>query len=142
MAGGGNEEGEFGLQIAPILDLLFVLLIFFMSSAGAQVKEAELGIKIPGGKSSASQEETNPPAQLDINAMGQVYLNQAPVDTPNSKDMPGLKAQLKELVAKFTDKQPVIIAPSSVARHERIVDVLNACSAAGVKNLAFGTSSM
>lgn len=140
--GGGGEEGEFGLQIAPILDLLFVLLIFFMSSAGAQIKEAELGIKIPGGKSAPGEVDPNPPAQLDINAIGQVFLNQTPMDTPNSKEMTGLKAELKGLIAKFGEKQPVIIAPSSVARHERVVDVLNACSAAGVKNLAFGTSSM
>ncbi len=140
--GGGGEEGEFGLQIAPILDLLFVLLIFFMSSAGAQIKEAELGIKIPGGKTAAGQVEENPPAQLDINAFGQVFLNQTPMDTPNSKEMNGLKAELKGLIAKFGEKQPVIIAPASSARHERVVDVLNACSAAGVKNLAFGTSSM
>ena len=141
--GGGGDEGEFGLQIAPILDLLFVLLIFFMSSAGAQIKEAELGIKIPGGKSASSpSEEQNPPAQLDINPQGQVFLNQTPMDTPNSKEMNGLKAELKGLIAKFGDKQPVIIAPSPTSRHERIVDVLNACSAAGVKNLAFGTSSL
>lgn len=140
--GGGGEEGEFGLQIAPILDLLFVLLIFFMSSAGAQIKEAELGIKIPGGRSSSGATEENPPAQLDINAMGQVFMNRTAVDTPNSKEMPGLKSQLKELIAKFGEKQPVIIAPAMNAKHDRVVDVLNACSAAGVKNLAFGTSSM
>lgn len=140
--GGGGDEGEFGLQIAPILDLLFVLLIFFMSSAGAQIKEAELGIKIPGGKSSTAPTDENPPAQLEINSIGQVYMNRSPVDTPTSKEMVGLKAQLKDLIAKFGEKQAVIIAPSQSAKHDRVVDVLNACSAAGVKNLAFGSSSL
>ncbi len=140
--GGGGEEGEFGLQIAPMLDLLFVLLIFFMSCAGAQIKEAELGVKIPGGKSASMGPTEITPIQLDVDQFGQVYFNKTPIDTPSSREMPGLKAKLLDIMAKFGETQPVIVAPASTARHERVIDLLNACSAAKVKNLAFGASSM
>ena len=39
MAGGGGEEGEFGLQIAPLLDVLFVLHLFFMVNAGTKQQD-------------------------------------------------------------------------------------------------------
>ena len=39
MAGGGSSDGDYGLQIAPMLDVMFVLLLFFMVMAGKQVKE-------------------------------------------------------------------------------------------------------
>ena len=47
---GGVSDGEFGFQIAPMLDILFVLLLFFMVSAGAQKHEAALTTQLPGGK--------------------------------------------------------------------------------------------
>ena len=34
-------------------------------------------------------------------------------------------------------RDPVIVRPNSQTNHERIVDVLNACAAAGIKNLTF-----
>ena len=37
MAGGGSSDGDYGLQIAPMLDVMFVLLLFFMVMAGKQV---------------------------------------------------------------------------------------------------------
>ena len=40
MAGSvGSEDGDIGFQIAPIVDVVFVLMLFFMASAGAQVVE-------------------------------------------------------------------------------------------------------
>jgi biopolymer transport protein ExbD len=139
MSSGGGEEGEFGLQIAPILDLLFVLLLFFMISAGSKAKENELGIKIPSKGSSGGTQDV--PIMLKLDQQGQVYWNDSAVDTARSRDLPGLRDRLKEAIAKFGETQPVIISPNRITRHERVIDVLNAASAAGVKNLAFGAAS-
>ncbi len=140
MASMGDDDGEIGLQIAPLLDLLFVLLLFFMVTAGSKVQETELGIKIPShGVSMPGTQQT--PITLDIDAQGQVYFNDSPIDTPKSKDMLGLKAKLTEIISKFGDDQPVVIEPNGDTRHERVMDVLNACSAAHVKNIAFGEPS-
>jgi biopolymer transport protein ExbD len=137
--GGGGEEGEYGLQIAPLLDLLFVLLLFFMVNAGAKAREAELGIRIPAaGVAQPGTPQT--PVNIDVDASGAVFFNKAPIDSPRSKDLPQLTARLKDVIARFDDKQPVIITPTRQTRHERVMDVLNACAAAGVRNLAFGTS--
>ena len=135
MAGGGNSEGEFGFQIAPMLDVLFVLLLFFMVSAGAQKHEANLTTQLPGGAPGGDV-----PVQLGIDDDGQVNISGAPVDTPTDTAMPQLVARLKGIVAA-NSKQPIVLTPTRSARHQRVVDVLNACAAAKVKNLAFGTPS-
>jgi biopolymer transport protein ExbD len=132
MAGGGGSEGEFGFQIAPMLDILFVLLLFFMVSAGAQKHEATLTTQLPGGTPGAQV-----PLQVGIDADGQVNVSGAPVDTPTDATLPQLEAQLKGIVAA-NPKQPIVVSPTRSTRHQRVVDVLNACAAAGVKNLAFG----
>ena len=54
MAGGGvSEDGDPGFQIAPMVDVVFVLLLFFMASAGSQVIERELNINLPSGRTAA-----------------------------------------------------------------------------------------
>ena len=51
MSGGGvSEDGDVGFQIAPMVDVVFVLLLFFMASAGSQVIETELNISLPSGR--------------------------------------------------------------------------------------------
>lgn len=131
---GSTGDGEFGLQIAPMLDVLFVLLLFFMVSAGAQKHEAAIATQLPGGQPGVSI-----PVRISIDIDGQVSANGAPYDTPTDSDLPQLTARLQAIVANNKD-QPIIVTPSPSTRHQRVVDVLNACAAAKVKNLAFGAS--
>ena len=132
MAGGGGSDGEFGFQIAPMLDILFVLLLFFIVSAGAQKHEASLTTQLPGGKPGGDV-----PVQVGIDPDGQVNVSGAPIDTPTDSTLPELIERLKGIVAANA-AQPIVITPTRSTRHQRVVDVLNACAAAKVKNLAFG----
>jgi biopolymer transport protein ExbD len=135
MAGGGSSDGDFGLQIAPMLDILFVLLLFFMVAAGAQKHEASIATQLPG-----KQPGQDVPIQIAIDPDGQVSVNNAPTDTTSGDDLPETISRLKGIIAS-NPNQPVIISPTASTREQRVVDVLNACTAAGVKNLAFGSSS-
>jgi biopolymer transport protein ExbD len=130
---GSTGDGEFGLQIAPMLDVLFVLLLFFMVSAGAQKHEATLSTQLPGG-----QPGGDVPVQIGIDADGQVSVYNVPTDSPTDHDMPQLVQRLKKVVAN-NPKQPIVITPTRSTRQQRVIDVMNACAASGVKNLAFGT---
>ncbi|MFZ9932959.1 MAG: ExbD/TolR family protein [Chthoniobacterales bacterium] len=133
----GSEDGDVGFQIAPMVDVVFVLLLFFMASAGSQVVERELNISLPSGRGAKSAGPPPTPVIIDISEEGIVSMNSKVFDTPTSKEMPELRARLKENIDRFGDKDPVIIRPADNARQERIIDVLNSAAAAGVKNLTF-----
>ena len=120
-----------------MVDVVFVLLLFFMASAGSQVVEREMIISLPSGRGAAAAGPPPTPVIIDISPEGIVSLNSRVFDTPTSKEMPELRARLKENIERFGDKDPVIIRPSEQARQERIIDVLNSAAAAGVKNLTF-----
>jgi biopolymer transport protein ExbD len=138
MAGSvGEADGDVGFQIAPMVDVVFVLMLFFMASAGSQVSERELGINLPSGAKAGASAGLKTPIIISIDANGQVNMNDKNFGNPQDKNLNELKEWLTNQMARFDDQDPVIIRPVSETRHERIIDVLNAAAAAGVKNLTF-----
>src|SRR5437762_2305213 len=136
MASVGSDDGDIGFQIAPMVDVVFVLMLFFMASAGSQIVEKELNISLPSGAPASSSATAKTPIIIDISAEGQVVGNNQSFGTPADKKLEPLRDWLKSTQG-FGGEDPVIIRPNSETRHERIIDVLNACAAAGVKNLTF-----
>ena len=137
MAGSiGSEDGDIGFQIAPMVDVVFVLMLFFMASAGMQVAEKELSINLPSGVSSKTSDTPPTPIIVTIAADGTVEINGESFDPITSADLGGTRDKFKELMS-FGTKDPVIIQPAPEARQEQIVKVLNAAAAAGVQNLSF-----
>jgi len=133
-----EEEEELSFQIAPMINLMLVILAAMTTTLGVVQKELELGIKVPG--EAKPQEATAPqemPLEIVIRSDDSVLMNRSPIDSPDSSDLPQLKARLQKATDLY-GAQPVIIRPQLEARHERVIDVLNACSAADVKNLTFG----
>ena len=130
---GSVGDGEFGFQIAPMLDILFVLLLFFMVTAGAQKHEATLTTQLPGGKPGGDV-----PLEIGIDADGQVNVSGVPVGDPDDKQLEPLIDRLNQVLSA-NGTQPVVITPTRSTKQQRVIDVLNACAAAKVKNLAFGS---
>ena len=137
MAGSvGSEDGDIGFQIAPMVDVVFVLMLFFMASAGMQVAEKELSINLPSGVPAVASDTPAQPIIVAIGADGTVEVNGKAYDPPNSPDLPLTRDYLKELMG-YGKKDPVIIQPAPETRQDRIISVLNAAAAAGVQNLTF-----
>ena len=134
--GGGGESGDFGFQIAPMVDVVFVLLLFFMACAGQNIKEGFFQIGLPS--SSTSTTDFKIPIIVDVDALGNVFVNGDPKSAgPKDRDLKQLEEFLKSAMKSSPD-DPVIIRPNMEARHERVVDVLNACRIARVAKLTFG----
>ena len=131
----GSEDGDIGFQIAPMVDVVFVLMLFFMASAGSQIVSKELSVNLPSGATSQSAGIT--PIIIEISGDGVVSMNTTSYGQPGDKNLPALRDWLKNAIDTFGDKDPVIIRPAPEAKHERIIDVLNAAAASGVKNLTF-----
>ena len=138
MAGSvGSEDGDMGFQIAPMVDVVFVLMLFFMASAGSQIVERELNISLPSRPSGANTaSQVVEPIFIDVSADGQVTVNNRSFGSPKDQKLQSLRDWLKNSIAQFGE-DPVFIRPNSETRHERIIDILNAAAAAGVKRLSF-----
>ena len=137
MAGSvSSEDGDMGLQIAPMVDVVFVLLLFFMASAGTKIVEKELSLNLPSPNWTRSTPIT--PIVIELSSDGQIRMNDRPFGSSEDRSLLPLREWLRGTLTEFGKKNPVIIRPSPDARQERIIDVLNACAAARVVNVTFG----
>jgi biopolymer transport protein ExbD len=122
-----------GIQLAPLVDVLLLLLIFFLLTWNAARNENELDVKVP--KASAAKERSAPIGDVVVNvkADGNVIVNRRTLAGPD------LTTLLKGLVQLNAD-QAVIIRGDEAGAYKNIVSVLNICSEAGVTNVAFATA--
>ena len=127
-----GEGGEFGLQITPLLDLLFVLLLFFMIVAGARAGERELPLALNPTPTARAEGAGagEAPARIEIEAGGQVFFNHVPVGGPRDALLPELRERLRAV------RGAVRIEPNPRARQARVAAVLDACAAAGVARVS------
>lgn len=122
-----------GIQLAPLVDVLLLLLIFFLMTWNAARNENELDVKVP--KASAAKEKAAPIGDVVVNvkADGNVVVNRRTLSTTELTEM------LKNLVQLYPD-QSVVIRGDETGAYKNIVGVLNICSEAGVTNVAFATA--
>ena len=122
-----------GIQLAPLVDVLLLLLIFFLLTWNAARNENELDVKVP--KASAAKEKSAPIGDVIVNvkADGNVVVNRRTLTTTELSDM------MKNLVQLYPD-QAVVIRGDEAGAYKNIVGVLNICSEAGVTNVAFATA--
>jgi biopolymer transport protein ExbD len=139
----GRKEVEavhLGFQIAPMIDVVFVIMLFFMVMAGAAQMENGLNLKLPGivpSDTPISVEET----QVRISDMGEVLLNDEPVGEPGDTKLVNLTATMMRLVesakAAAETKIVVTIVADEFAPYQRVINVLNSLAIAKVQNVTF-----
>lgn len=130
-----SEDAEIGFQITPMVDIVSLLIMFFMCSASSIKQETQIGITLPGGGTSESVADIE--VYIGITTDGAVTFNETPIGQPNDTRLPELRAKLQSITKKFGTKIPVFIQPEAGALHQRVVDVLDACASSGIKNLSF-----
>jgi biopolymer transport protein ExbD len=138
-----EEDGTMGFQIAPMVDVVFVIMLFFMVMAGAVKVENELSTRLPGSAESSSSTEFNDETIISISDEGEVSLNDEPFDAPGSAELPQLRATLMRLKENADNAhQPAIvtIVSDAHAKYSRTIDVLNALAAAKITNVTFNVS--
>jgi biopolymer transport protein ExbD len=134
------HEDNLGFQIAPMIDVIFILILFFMCSAGAVKTENHLASSLPGTAQADSPVEIPDEQLIQITNDGKVLLNDREFDNGGSHQMPELRATLGRFLesskANKTDAM-VTIAPEAYANYQRVIDVMNACAGARIKNVSF-----
>ena len=136
---GGDGEIHLGFQIAPMIDVVFVIMLFFMVMAGQQQIENELNLKLPGTMESENPlpvEET----QVRVVETGEVLLNDDPIGEPGDSGLKNLAATMVRLAESSKASQSkvvVTIMADEFAPYQRIIDVLNALAVARIENVTF-----
>ncbi|GAB1488933.1 hypothetical protein MASR2M8_13810 [Opitutaceae bacterium] len=135
---------DLGFQIAPLIDVVFVILVFFMALA-AQIRiERILQTRLPGVAVADGSVEFVDEQWLSIDEGGNVTLNDEAYDSSGDSAMPQLTAtlmRLKESSDAAKSKVVVTLMSHPDSRYDRTIDVLNALSVAGITAVTFTTTS-
>jgi biopolymer transport protein ExbD len=131
------------LQVASLIDMTFLLLVYFLVAATLTQSEADLGIRLPGMVQAAQQVDMTDEQIVEIREKGQVVLNGQEFDSFQSQDLPQLVNTLvryKQSSAASKNEAMVTIWADDASLHQRTIDVMNACARAGVSNVTFTAS--
>jgi biopolymer transport protein ExbD len=122
-----------GIQLAPLVDVLLLLLIFFLLTWNAARNENELDVKVP--KASAAKEKSAPIGDVVVNVKvdGNVVVNRRTLTAPELSEL------LKGLV-RLNSEQAVVIRGDEAGAYKNIIGILNICTEAGITNVAFATA--
>jgi biopolymer transport protein ExbD len=136
------ESVNLGFQIAPMIDVVFVIMLFFMVMAGAVKKEMELKQQLPGINTVSAENAPEMPDEITVGVeeAGNVTLNEEELDPPESKLMPNFintMARLRQEADGRKAKVLVTIQAEEQAKYDRVIDVLNALAKAQVSNVTF-----
>ena len=120
-------------QIAPMIDVVFLLLTFFVASQIFSQWETEIDITLPTARSSDQPDRI--PGEIIINILddGAVVVNQVRMDEP------ALDSLLSRIVDQFSD-WAVLIRADKDTRYEDVINVLDACRRADIWNVSFATT--
>jgi biopolymer transport protein ExbD len=138
-----SNDGGIGFQIAPMIDVVFVIMLFFMVMAGEVTVEKELNSQLPGTSESANSVEFSDEQIITISENGEVSLNDEPMDPAGGQDLPQLKSTLVRLKQNAdAAKTPLIVTIISdeTAKYGRTVDVLDALAVAKIECVSFTVS--
>ena len=83
------------MQMGPMIDMVFLLLVFFMVSAKPITPESDIPIGLPGQVAQEEAVDIPDEARILIRQDGQVVLNDQLLDRPDARQMPELVAVLK-----------------------------------------------
>lgn len=119
-------------QITPMLDVMFLLLCFFITTAVFSQWEYEVDLTLPTAKTGKMPDRLPGEIIINITKAGQVTVNQQ-VLTPEA-----LELRLKRL-AKYYPGQPVILRADSEASVEHLMRVVDACRGADIWNFSIAT---
>ena len=128
------------MQIAPMIDCVFLLLIYFMVSSTLEKQEADLSFQLPGVVEQTGALDMPDEQIIEIRADGQVIVNEFPYDSPGARRYAELASMLKRFKqASDANKVEAVvtIAPDEAVQHQTIVRVMDAVGAAGIKGVNF-----
>ncbi len=132
------------LDISSLIDVCFLLLIYFLVTSTITPRETDLGMALPAATPTNEQPEIEP-FYIKIEASGAIFTglgaSQQPMDSDMSaRELPLLRSSLDlyASAAKAANSKPLVqINPDSDASQQRVIDVLNCLAAVKINSVTF-----
>lgn len=115
------------LNVTPLIDLAFVLLIIFIITA--PLLEQSINVNLPTASPNTAEVDPNAVKTIAVDAEGQIYLDKEPLDAE----------ALYQALAAFKEAEPdagVVIRVDTQNRVQKMVDVLDAMTRAGITRMS------
>jgi biopolymer transport protein ExbD len=126
-----GEEPE--IMMAPFIDVVFLLIIFFLVSTTFQ-HGSELTIQLPEAVTDAKATEQRP-LEISIDAQGRYYVNgNQLVNT----QLETLKQALAD-AARGRERPQLLVSADAATPHQAVIKVMDAARQLGLLNLSFAT---
>ncbi|MGJ8632735.1 MAG: ExbD/TolR family protein [Luteolibacter sp.] len=139
-----EQEPDPDLDISSLIDVCFLLLIYFLVTSTIKPRETDLAMALPSAAPSSEQPKIEP-MFIKVDAGGTIYTgagaSQQTLDTDTSvRDTPLLDSQLElySQAANSAGSNPLVqIYVDPGATQQRVIDVLNALGGADIKSVTF-----
>jgi biopolymer transport protein ExbD len=128
-----SEPVTVAFQIAPMVDILLVLLCFFIITWSMARKENDLEVRVPAAQEGRESNEVVNRTVLNVRKDGTITWDRKQITRA------ALLERLKELATLYPD-YAIILRGDVKTDYEKIVEVLDTCRQAGIWNVAFATS--
>ena len=122
-----------GIQLAPMIDVVFLLLIFFIVLWNYARFETEIDISVPAASAGENPETTIGEIVVNVKKEGGIIIEGIERTELETLEM------FKSIVAAYPD-QALILRGDKEASFDHIVKVLNLCKEANIWNISFATS--
>jgi len=123
---------EPALNLTPMIDIVFNLLIFFMVGTRFADMERQFDVQLPSVGD--AQPLTNPPDEIVVNVYSDGHL----VVSQKTVTLAELEVRLKEAQTRYAD-QAVLIRGDGAAVYQNVMDVLGVCHRARITNFSLAT---
>lgn len=121
------------INLTPLIDVVFLLLIFFMVSTTFN-RDSELSIELPAASADAQQQQKDS-IEVAIDAKGRFYVNGRQLLNTQAKTL----RQALQAAAGESDSPPIIISADAMTPHQAVVQIMDAARELGFVRLTFAT---
>lgn len=123
-----------GFQLAPMIDIIFLLLAFFIVTYQMTDNEKDLEISLPAASEGKAKARDILEKVINVHADGSIVVDQ------KAYNLDELHAKMSNLV-RVNKSQPIRVRGDEKTEYKHIVDVINTCSRAGIWNISFATGT-
>ena len=121
------------LSLTPLIDVVFLLLIFFLVTSEFEDEERRLDIVLPSATSAVPMIGKPREVVIDIDSDGKIYLSGQPT-TVND-----LQPLLERAVAENPTNQSVVIRADRASSFQPVVSVMDVCNRTGISDYSVTT---